>query len=153
MLKISDYKTEKGNIDWKKFQKDQIELGERCYKCNCFILNSKENKKTLCNDCLRLQNEIEEKVSHSSFIKCPYSLFIEESIPDLYYAYLYEEGEHKIECVQCHKSFKIQTTVSYSFESPKRYSFLFTHQNSWDNTKFSKEASSFLKRKFEFQNM
>ena len=71
----------------------------------------------------RIQEKIaagEEKVNTSSidYVICPYCGYAHETC----YGYedfpeLYEEGDHEIKCGECDKTFVMETTVSYSWET------------------------------------
>ena len=82
----------------------------------------------LCYDCLRKKHleDIRESIIEGEpdtfsdeYIVCPYcgAAISDEDLID--YPELYEDGEHEISCIECDKKFKVDTSVSYSWETHK----------------------------------
>ena len=81
-----------------------------------------------CYDCLKLRNlaKVRESIEEgdpdtfsSDYVVCPYcgAAISDEDLID--YPELYEDGEHEISCIECDKKFKVDTSVSYSWETHK----------------------------------
>ncbi len=114
-----------GSIDWGKYQELKCsELvarkskGEICQRngCNRFIVWSRGYPQ-ICSDCKALDSQ--EELHHPSEIRCPkcgyhWSVFDGENYG------LHAEGEHKTSCPDCNHDFEVSTSISWSFQSPKR---------------------------------
>jgi DNA-directed RNA polymerase subunit RPC12/RpoP len=115
MIKFSDNEDENGDIDWKAYNKAQVDNGEKCYKCGSLILFG-SGYPSLCNGCETLRDDKGEVISKR--IRCPYC---KESF-DPYDCEMYEvleNGEHSIECPNCDEEFEIETKIEYNFRSPE----------------------------------
>lgn len=83
----------------------------------------------LCNDCLRKEKLKEIRISISEgesdtfsdeYIVCPYCGAVLSGSKDVFeFPELYEDGEHEEVCVECGKEFKVETMVSYAWETHK----------------------------------
>mgnify|MGYP001851664449 CR=1 FL=1 len=80
----------------------------------------------LCADCFRKKklddirtsiDEGEPDTFSSDYIVCPYcgNAIDAEDLVD--YPELYEDGEHELLCEECSKTFKVDTMVSYEWET------------------------------------
>ena len=81
-----------------------------------------------CNDCLKLRNlaKIRESIEEwetdtfsSDYVVCPYCGAAIDEADLIDYPELYEDGEHEITCEDCGKEFKVETMVSYDWETHK----------------------------------
>jgi DNA-directed RNA polymerase subunit RPC12/RpoP len=115
MIEFKDFQDENGKVNWAKYDKAQIDNGEKCLRCGALILRSK-NVRTLCFDCKSLDEE-KGKVSHDSYIRCPKcsSQWDPQTI-EQYDAF--QDGEHDVICPECEHRFEIITYVTYTFISP-----------------------------------
>lgn len=104
-----------GKIDWDALYKARKENGEICSQCKSFLLSPK-GKPSICYNCESLTKD--DKVDHSSFIRCPNcKKLISPEDHELFY--LFNEGEHEVNCPGCGNDFSVSTTVKYTFESPE----------------------------------
>ena len=114
MVSMKDYEDKNGEVDWKAYRQAQVDAGEKCYKCNTYVMFSK-GFRTLCSDCISLGDKGE--ISHDSFIRCPKC---KESWDPSYSDdfEVYQDGDHEVHCSECQHKFQITTHVSYTFCSP-----------------------------------
>ncbi len=79
-----------------------------------------------CDECFKIHNleKIRESIKDGDadtfsddYVVCPYCGFAigDEDLAD--YPELYEDGEHEISCIECDKKFKVETMVSYDWET------------------------------------
>jgi len=116
MVRMDDYKTESGSIDWKSYREAQVQAGERCVDCGAYMFSFRASEGARsCNECRDLLATA--KVNHSRYVRCPKCGHkFNPSESECYE--LYEEGEHEVFCDECEHDFTISTHVSYNFESP-----------------------------------
>ena len=55
----------------------------------------------------------------NGIVVCPYCGAAIDEADLIDYPELYEDGEHKISCIECDKKFKVETMVSYDWETHK----------------------------------
>jgi DNA-directed RNA polymerase subunit RPC12/RpoP len=116
MVNISDFVID-GEMRWDLYTQARIDAGEICYQCSRHLtFNKNKGIKTLCSSCKALQDS-KSSISHDTYIRCPKCKT--SYLPDAFREYsVFEEGEHDIDCPKCGYFFIIETTISYSFESP-----------------------------------
>jgi len=110
IISLDDYKKEDGSIDWKAYERAQVNNGERCFKCGSFIVFAK-GYRDKCASCQCLETDT-DSVTHNRFIRCP------ECRETMDVEDLYEEGSHNVYCEHCDAEFTVATHISFSFESP-----------------------------------
>lgn len=116
MINFKDF-TVNGTTDWKAYKDAQKSVGEICHQCERYItLNRNSKEKTLCSLC-KSMSKSPESVQHDKFIRCPKCNEVFEPIAFIDFD-IYEEGEHDLDCPKCKHFFIIETTVTYTFESP-----------------------------------
>lgn len=113
---MDDFRKEDGNIDWKEYERAEMNFGERCHNCGAFIGIGKGERR-LCYPCSEMFYS-KKSFAHSKLVRCPKCQFSFD-ITDSDYYDLFSEGEHEIYCPECSHKFEIQTSVEYSFESPE----------------------------------
>lgn len=59
----------------------------------------------------------DDKVSHSSYIRCPKC---GETMETGDWYEIMEDGEHEVYCDECNHKFTISTSIDISYTSPKR---------------------------------
>jgi len=115
MIKFEDHTDpETKKINWETYREAEIAIGSRCYRCghsSCFGPGYRD----LCSDCKNM-DENSGEVTSSNRVRCPNCTHQMSPNDDLYE--LYEEGTHEICCDECGEIFEVETSVSYSFESP-----------------------------------
>lgn len=126
MVDIKDYYGEDGSVDWGAFNKAKVDAGEICWKCDKYILNRplflpgstvRQEGRQLCGGCKNLAGT--ESVYHEKFFRCP-ACGEETLVFENEYYELCVEGTHNVTCLDCEHEFEVNTTVTYSFESPAR---------------------------------
>ena len=83
----------------------------------------------LCYDCFKKEkleeirtsiNEGEPDTFSDEYIVCPYCGAVLSSSEDVFeFPELYEDGEHEEFCEECGKKFKVETIISYDWETHK----------------------------------
>jgi hypothetical protein len=116
MISFTDFKDEKGNIDWNAYRKAQVDEGDSCDKCGSYIFFGKGYRQT-CASCRALATNTGE-VHHKYFIRCPKCDHLED-VRDDYYT-LFAEGEHEVFCSLCDHKYEISTHIEFEFKSPPR---------------------------------
>ena len=115
MTNMKDFEDKEGNVDWKAYNKAEVETGERCYNCEQFIGFGIGHKK-LCYECKCLDKK--ESLRHFCLIRCPKCKHTED-VRETDSFELYSEGEHSNYCSECNYEFEIQTHIEHTFESPE----------------------------------
>lgn len=120
LLDWEKFRRADGFIDWAAVAQQERNNGERCMRCNRFIIFGRGGGPALCDDCERLDND-PGTVEHQMLIRCPscrkqVRIFEdgEALSDDLFY-----EGEHGLYCQHCGHEFEVSTRVEYFFTSPK----------------------------------
>ena len=81
-----------------------------------------------CNKCFKLHNleKIRESIEEGEpdtfsgdYVVCPYCGAAIDEADLIGYPELHEDGEHEITCKDCGKEFKVETMVSYDWETHK----------------------------------
>ena len=120
MIKMSDYDKEDGTTDWVAYNKAQVNAGEKCMTCGTLMMvlslfgNTPKNYARECGNCKALKED-KDPVSHSDRVRCPKCKYVREVDWE---DGIHEDGEHGLTCEECDTDFTIQTTISFSFESP-----------------------------------
>jgi uncharacterized protein YlaI len=121
MIKMEDYRSKDGNIDWSSYYKAQTDAGEKCYECGKYIFNMFKRdyiaRREKCKECNLLETNSDE-VNHHSFIRCP-KCRATMNIHNFESYELHNDGEHEIMCQECEHEFEIRTDIEYSFSSPE----------------------------------
>ncbi len=115
LVKMDDFKKDDGNIDWREYHRAQVNVGERCKKCETFLTFSK-GYATLCHNCKEVEDSKDE-VWHDELVRCPKCGRTWKPYESEDY-HLLADGEHSATCNECDHSFEISTTISFSFNSP-----------------------------------
>ncbi len=115
MVSIDDHRKKDGGIDWDSYRKAQVASGEACRECGSFIVFGRGVPR-LCGSCSALHQD-EGDVSHEYRLRCPKCRHLWKVGTDEYD--LHQEGTHEVMCPECEHEFDIQTSVSFSFTSPK----------------------------------
>jgi len=122
-MTILDFKNEDGSFDWtaygaaKKAEKEERKKsGKECYQCGAYIIFGGKGYRELCYDCRLLRDDTSETTS-DNYIRCPKCKGL-SLVHDGDHYDLYEEGEHDITCLDCGHEYQIETSVTYSFQSP-----------------------------------
>lgn len=124
MIDFNTCKNPDGTTDWKKYHELQVKeleeqkaKGEICQRkdCNRHVMFSRGYPKT-CSDCNALDDS--DELHHPSNVRCPkcgdnWSVWEGDSYR------LYEEGDHQVDCHSCGYKFEVNTSISYSFQSPE----------------------------------
>ena len=116
MIRIDDYKTENGDIDWAACRAAQKAAGATCSRCGRYLFGA-EGSPQECFSCLSLDKP--EEVAHDSTVRCPDCGYTWD-VHNGDYCELFEDGEHNVTCQECDHDFEISTSVSWSFRSPPR---------------------------------
>lgn len=115
-LSFKDF-TVNGITNWKAYKEAQKAIGDVCYQCERYItLNRNAGKKTLCNSCREAHGST-DSIQHNKLIRCPKCNELFEPVVFRDFD-IYEEGEHDLDCPKCKYFFIVETTVTYTFESP-----------------------------------
>jgi hypothetical protein len=112
---IDDFKKD-GKVDWDAYHRAEVANGERCRTCGGFILFGNGSPRE-CRDCQDIADSSDE-VSHNDRVRCPKCRHV-MNVSDSELWDLYEEGDHDITCRSCDHDFEVNTSVSYTFNSPE----------------------------------
>jgi len=127
MVNIKDF-TVGGVTRWDDYRKAKQNAGEICFNCGRNLVLNREIKgssdkfnktlecRTLCSSCRELQT-FAGNITNTKYIRCPRCKNTFEPIEFLDFD-IYEDGEHDLDCPRCKHFFIVETTVSYSYESP-----------------------------------
>lgn len=116
-IKMEDFRGADGQVDWSALNKARIENGEQCYRCSRGFMIFAKGHRELCQTCKRFDSN-DGEVDHHEYIRCPKCKARQTIDYDSHGSEVYQEGDHEVMCNQCDYRFTIETTVSYSFESP-----------------------------------
>ena len=116
MIPFADFKKTDGQIDWAALNKARVEAGEQCRTCHDWIFPAK-GFRSQCRSCMELATSRNE-VTHKDSYRCPRCRKIHKVRGGDNYELYEGGGEHTVTCWQCEHAFTIQTSVTYSFESP-----------------------------------
>jgi hypothetical protein len=107
--------------DYAAQHKAEVDAGMWCYQCGALagsLLGPlRPGHQRLCTACEALGRK-DAAASHRSRLRCPgcrhqWDAYEHEGPSIL------DDGEHDVQCPECDRAFTIETTVSFSFESPK----------------------------------
>ena len=115
VISYTDFKDEKGNINWNALESARRASGESCRECGAFRLFA--TGPGLCGECDGIRGT--EETEHRSRIRCSHCGHVQEAVGADDYE-RYAEGEHSVTCAECNEDFEIQTHVRYTFVSPER---------------------------------
>ena len=113
-INMDDYRTEKGGIDWPRYEKARVNAGEKCNQCGRFMMDD-NNFSHRCWECRHLAESKGER-EHDSLVRCPKckETWSPEDTEDYD---LFSDGEHDVTC-ECGHNFEVNTRVEHHFTSP-----------------------------------
>lgn len=114
---FEEFEDENGNVDWRAYDRDQVNKGKQCRTCGAMILWSK-GVPTQCSQC-KSMTEQRDELSHDKFLRCPRCGYHWDPYESEDYEVLSDEI-HVVTCMECNYDFEVTTYVSYSFTSPPR---------------------------------
>lgn len=115
MLSFEGFRRPDGTTDYAAHTRAEKESGHRCMTCGMLTsLISEPTGPRECYDCKALRNDARE-VDHSGRVRCPQCGNTEEVDWE---SGLHEEGENPYDCSECGYEYTVDTSISFSFESP-----------------------------------
>jgi hypothetical protein len=116
-ININDFLDENGIVNWARYKQAKRNAGEECYKCGGYISHHLiTGRQMLCSSCNSLNANTGEVYSES-LTRCP-SCSHQQEIDTDYYT-IFEEGLHCVSCNECGLDYDIETSVKYTYRSPK----------------------------------
>lgn len=114
IIKLDDFTSVDGDIDWCAYRKAQVANGEECTLCGACIPRP-HGHPTKCSSCEEIKGK--EELGHETFVRCPKCGDYWDPTHSEDYD-LFEDGEHGVSCQDCGCDFTVSTSVSYWFTSP-----------------------------------
>lgn len=117
MIRMSDYKDEKGDYDWKAYDAARLAAGEKCITCGGCIVLPRYHGRQQCSECSEIRSQ--DELRHSKLVRCPKCMDTLDGFQAVSRA---EEGEQKVTCWNCDHEFEVSIRIEYTFTSPKEIS-------------------------------
>lgn len=123
-VRMEDFRKPDGLLDWKAYEKAQVENGEICALCHALasFRRPTTGKPFICGSCSALDEDAKD-VHHEKYVRCPKckktfepERLVSDNAGD--FDEFLSEGDHVATCAECETDFTFKTRISYEFVSP-----------------------------------
>lgn len=121
MISFSDFKDEKGEVDWNAYHRAQVAAGERCKQCEGHVsFFAKASGPALCASCKDLRDDPDD-VTHRKLVRCPKCRHSQDPYPDYGGPSNHAMGceEDDIQCNECEHKYRIGIRLTIDYKSPE----------------------------------